>query len=127
LGVPVVGYGTDEFPAFWSRKSGLKAPIRLDSPSEIASLIRARRELALDGGVLVGNPIPVEAEIEASEINPSIEAAIDEAEMLGVAGKALTPFLLSRMLELTGGRSLEANIALVESNARLAARIAAAL
>ena len=127
LGVPVVGYGTDEFPAFWSRRSGLTAPLRLDTPAAIAALIKARRELALDGGVLVGNPIPSTEEIEASEINPAIEAAIDEADALGVSGKALTPFLLSKMLELTKGRSLTANIALVENNARLAARIAAAL
>lgn len=127
LGVPVVGYGTDEFPAFWSRTSGLSAPIRLDTPGEIAAMIRVRRDLALDGGVLVGNPIPRDSEIAATDINPAIEAAIDEAEALGVSGKALTPFLLSRMLELTQGRSLDANIALVENNARLAARIAAAL
>ena len=127
LGVPVVGYRTDEFPAFWSRQSGLPAPIRLDSPEAIAALIEARLDLALDGGVLVGNPIPIEAEIAASEINPAIEAAIEAAEALGVQGKALTPFLLSRMLDLTAGRSLDANVALVENNARLAARIAAAL
>jgi pseudouridine-5'-phosphate glycosidase len=127
LGVPVVGFGTDEFPAFWSRRSGLRAPIRLDRPEDVAALIRVRRDLALEGGVLVGNPIPMEAEIAASEINPAIEAAVEEADTLGVSGKAVTPFLLSRMLELTEGRSLEANIALVENNARLAARIAAAL
>jgi pseudouridylate synthase len=127
LGVPVVGFGTDEFPAFWSRRSGLRAPIRLDRPEDVAALIRARRDLALEGGVLVGNPIPMEAEIAASEINPAIEAAVEEADALGVSGKAVTPFLLSRMLELTEGRSLEANIALVENNARLAARIAASL
>ena len=127
LGVSVVGFGTDEFPAFWSRKSGLAAPLRLDSAAEIAALIKARLELRLDGGVLVGNPIPLGDEIAASEINPAIEAAVDEADATGVSGKALTPFLLSRMLELTEGRSLKANIALVENNARLAARIAAAL
>jgi pseudouridine-5'-phosphate glycosidase len=127
LGVPVIGFGTDEFPAFWSRKSGLAAPLRLDDAADIAALIRARRDLRLDGGVLVGNPIPLADEIAASEINPAIEAAIDEADTLGVSGKALTPFLLSRMLELTEGRSLIANIALIENNARLAARIAAAL
>ncbi|WP_413992210.1 pseudouridine-5'-phosphate glycosidase [Labrys okinawensis] len=127
LGVPVVVNGSDEFPAFWSRKSGLPAPLRLDRPEEIAALIRARAELKLDGGVLVGNPIPLEDEIAASEINPAIETAIDEADATGVSGKALTPFLLSRMLSLTEGRSLIANIALVENNARLAARIAAAL
>jgi pseudouridine-5'-phosphate glycosidase len=127
LGVPVVSYGSDEFPAFWSRKSGLAAPLRLDSAADIAALIQARAELRLDGGVLVGNPIPLADEIAASEINPAIEAAIDEADALGVSGKALTPFLLSRMLDLTEGRSLIANIALVENNARLAAKIAAAL
>jgi len=127
LGVPVVGYGTDEFPAFWSRRSGLAAPMRLDTPKAVAALIKARRELSLDGGVLVGNPIPASDEIAAGEINPAIEAAIDEADALGISGKALTPFLLSKMLELTKGRSLTANIALVENNARLAAHIAAAL
>ena len=127
LGVSVVGFGTDEFPAFWSRKSGLAAPLRLDDAADIAALIKARLELRLDGGVLVGNPIPLADEIAASEINPAIEAAVDEADATGVSGKALTPFLLSRMLELTEGRSLKANIALVENNARLAARIAAAL
>jgi len=127
LGVPVVGYGTDEFPAFWSRASGLPAPIRIDTPDGIADLFRARKALLLEGGILVANPIPRDSEITASQINPAIEAAVDEAEALGVSGKALTPFLLSRMLELTQGRSLEANIALVENNARLAARVAAAL
>ncbi|MDZ5449711.1 pseudouridine-5'-phosphate glycosidase [Labrys sp. ZIDIC5] len=127
LGVPVVGYGSDEFPAFWSRKSGLAAPMRLDDPADIAALIRARAELRLDGGVLVGNPIPPADEIAANEINPAIEAAVDEADAMGISGKALTPFLLSRMLDLTEGRSLIANIALVENNARLAAKIAAAL
>ncbi|MDT3376529.1 pseudouridine-5'-phosphate glycosidase [Labrys neptuniae] len=127
LGVPVVGYGSDEFPAFWSRKSGLAAPMRLDDPADIAALIRARAELRLDGGVLVGNPIPLADEIAANEINPAIEAAVDEADAMGISGKALTPFLLSRMLDLTEGRSLIANIALVENNARLAAKIAAAL
>lgn len=127
LGVPVVGYGSDEFPAFWSRKSGLAAPMRLDDPADIAALIRARAELRLDGGVLVGNPIPLADEIAANKINPAIEAAVDEADAMGISGKALTPFLLSRMLDLTEGRSLIANIALVENNARLAAKIAAAL
>ncbi|MBP0578088.1 pseudouridine-5'-phosphate glycosidase [Labrys sp. LIt4] len=127
LGVPVVGYGSDEFPAFWSRRSGLAAPMRLDDPADIAALIRARAELRLDGGVLVGNPIPLADEIAANEINPAIEAAVDEADAMGISGKALTPFLLSRMLDLTQGRSLIANIALVENNARLAAKIAAAL
>lgn len=127
LGVPVVGYGVDEFPAFWSRRSGLKAPLRLDTPQAIAALIGARADLGLEGGVLVGNPVPASEEIDAREISPAIEAAIDEADALGVSGKALTPFLLSKMLELTKGRSLTTNVALIENNARLAARIAAAL
>jgi pseudouridylate synthase len=127
FGVPVIGYRTDEFPAFWSRTSGLPAPIRLDSPEAIAALFKVRRELRLDGGILVGNPIPLEDEIVATEIDPAIVAAIDEAEALGVSGKALTPFLLSKMFELTQGRSLDANVALVVANARLATRIAAAL
>jgi pseudouridine-5'-phosphate glycosidase len=127
FGVPVIGYRTDEFPAFWSRTSGLPAPIRLDSPEAIATLFKVRRELRLDGGILVGNPIPLENEIVATEIDPAIVAAIDEADALGVSGKALTPFLLSKMFELTQGRSLDANVALVVANARLATRIAAAL
>jgi pseudouridine-5'-phosphate glycosidase len=127
LGVPVVGFGCDEFPAFWSRSSGLKAPIRLDSPQDIAALMRARLQLGLGGGLLVGNPIPRDAEIPASDITPAIEAAVAEATGQGIGGKALTPFLLDRMLHLTGGRSLEANIALIENNAKVAALIAAAL
>jgi pseudouridylate synthase len=127
LGVPVVGYQTDEFPAFWSRSSGLPAPLRLDDPTAIAGLIRARRDLGLSGGVLVGNPIPKRDEIAATEIDPIIEEAVDEADAMGISGKALTPFLLSRILDMTKGHSLQANIALIENNARLATRIASAL
>lgn len=127
LGVPVVGYRTDDLPAFWSRSSGLKAPLRLDAPAEIAGLIEARSTLGLEGGVLVANPLPAEHEIPSAEITPVIERAIAAAEEAGITGKALTPFLLGHMLELTEGRSLTANIALVESNARLAARIAGEL
>ncbi len=127
LGVPVVGYGTDMFPAFWSRSSGLPAPIRLDTPTEVAALIAARAVLGLAGGVLVANPIPAVAEIKPDEINPAIEAAVREAEAQGIVGKALTPFLLGRMLDLTAGRSLTANVALIVNNARVAARIAASL
>jgi pseudouridine-5'-phosphate glycosidase len=126
LGVPVVGYGVDELPAFWSRSSGLRAPIRLDRPTEVAAMIRARSVLGLAGGVLVANPIPAEAEIPASEIGPAIAEAVAAADAEGVGGKELTPFLLSRMLSITGGRSLAANVALVENNARVAARIAVA-
>lgn len=127
LGVPVVGYGVDELPAFWSRGSGLKAPIRLDAPAEIAAMIRMRQRLGLGGGVLVANPIPVEAEIPAGRIGGFIETALADAARQGVGAKEVTPFLLARMLELTGGDSLRANIALVRSNAAVAADIARAL
>jgi pseudouridine-5'-phosphate glycosidase len=123
-GVPVISYGQDDFPAFWSRASGLKAPLRMDSPTQIAAAHRMRTTLGLPGGQLVANPIPVEAEIPAAEITPHIEAALAEAAAQGIAAKAVTPFLLARIFELTQGRSLAANIALVLSNARLAAAIA---
>jgi pseudouridine-5'-phosphate glycosidase len=126
-GVPVIAYGQDDFPAFWSRSSGLKAPLRMDSPDQIAAAHRMRAALGLPGGQLVANPIPVEAEIPRAEIMPVIEVALAEAAAQGIAAKAVTPFLLQRIFELTAGRSLEANIALVLNNARLAARIAAAL
>jgi len=129
LGVPVVGYGTDELPAFWSRSSGLRSPLRLDSPAEIADFERARRALhgADLGGMLVANPVPAEAEIPAAEMAGFIAAAQADAAAAGITGKAVTPYLLQRELELTAGRSLDTNIALVEHNARLAARIALAL
>ena len=127
LGVPVVGYGVDELPAFWSRSSGLRAPLRVDEPADVARMIRMRARLGLSGGVLVANPIPADAEIPAADINPAIEAAVAAAEAEGIGGKALTPYLLSRILAITQGRSLTANIALVENNARVAARIARAL
>jgi pseudouridine-5'-phosphate glycosidase len=126
-GVPVVCYRSDEFPAFWSRSSGLPAPIRMDDPASIAAFLRARADLNLTGGVLVANPIPAADEIPAAEIRPAIEAAIVAAARAGVAGKAVTPYLLDAILKTTGGRSLTANIALVRNNARLAAEIAVAL
>jgi pseudouridylate synthase len=126
-GVPVVGYGSDDFPAFWSRESGLKAPIRLDSPEAIARLIDAKAALGLEGGILVANPVPAADEIPRAEIAGHIEAALREAGRQGVAGKAVTPFLLARMVELTGGRSLRANVALIRANAALAGRLARAL
>ncbi len=122
LGVPVIGYRTDEFPAFWSRSSGLPAPLRLDEAEDIAAAHAMRGRLGIPGGQLVANPIPPADEIPADEIGPIIEEALSEAE--GVAGKDVTPLLLRRVLELTGGRSLMANVALVMSNARLAAEIA---
>jgi pseudouridine-5'-phosphate glycosidase len=126
-GVPVVGYGTDRFPAFWSRDSGLPAPIRLDTPEAIADLIRVRRHLGLTGGVVVANPVPVEDEIPGPEIAGHIVRAVAEAESQGITGKRVTPFLLGRLFELTEGASLKTNIALVHNNAAVAARLAAAL
>lgn len=125
LGVPVIAVGQDEFPAFWSRSSGWRAPLRLDTAAEIARAHLLRAQLGLPGGQLVANPIPVRAEIPRDVIIPYIEQVISEAEQRGIAAKAVTPFLLQRLYELTGGRSLEANIALVLNNARLAAAIAA--
>ncbi|MCB2111153.1 MAG: pseudouridine-5'-phosphate glycosidase [Defluviimonas sp.] len=124
LGVPVIAVGQDAFPAFWSRDSGLAAPLRMDSAAELAAAHRMRRALGLAGGQLVANPIPAEAEIPRQEILPAIETALAEAETLGIAAKAVTPFLLQRIHEITAGRSLAANIALVLNNARLAAAIA---
>lgn len=123
-GVPVISYGQDAFPAFWSRDSGLKAPLRMDHPAQIAAAHRMRGLLGLPGGQLVANPIPQDAEIPSAEITPHIEAALAEAEAQGIAAKAVTPFLLARIFELTEGRSLVANIELVLNNARLAAAIA---
>jgi pseudouridine-5'-phosphate glycosidase len=123
-GVPVIAYGQDDFPAFWSRSSGLRAPLRMDDPAQIAAAHAMRARLGLPGGQLVANPIPAAAEIPAAEITPHITAALAEAAAQGIAAKAVTPFLLARIFELTGGRSLAANIELVLSNARLAAAIA---
>ena len=127
LGVPVIAHGQDALPAFWSRDAGLGAPLRMDDPGAIARAHLMRGRLGLPGGQLVVNPIPPEAEIPAAVIGPVIAAAQAEAEAQGIAAKALTPFLLGRILELTGGASLRANIALVRNNARLAAAIARAL
>jgi pseudouridine-5'-phosphate glycosidase len=126
LGVPVICYRSDVFPAFWSRSSGLPAPVRLDSANDIAAFVAARDRLGLDGGVLVANPVPTDAEIPLSEMSAHIEAAVAEADKAGVAGKAVTPFLLQAINRLTAGRSLRTNIALVKNNARLAAEIAIA-
>lgn len=126
LGVPVIGWRTDDLPAFWSRTSGIALTLRADTEAEVAAGFAMRRRLGLPGGQLVVNPIPPEAEVPRDEIVPIIEAALAEAQAQGIAAKQVTPFLLGRIVELTGGRSLEANIALVKNNARLAARIAAA-
>ncbi|MGC9447798.1 pseudouridine-5'-phosphate glycosidase [Cereibacter johrii] len=127
LGVPVIAVGQDEIPAFWSRRSGLKAPIRLDTAEEIAAAHLMRGRLGLPGGQLVANPIPAEAEIPLAEMAAVVDRAIARAEAQGVAAKAVTPFLLDLIFDLTGGRSLEANRALVLSNARLATDIARAI
>ena len=126
-GVPVIAYGQDSFPAFWSATSALKAPLRMDTPEQIAASHRMRAALGLPGGQLVANPIPLDAEIPASEMAPIITKAQHDAVTHGIRGKAVTPYLLQRIFELTSGKSLIANIALVRNNARLAARIAKAL
>ncbi|WP_431299666.1 pseudouridine-5'-phosphate glycosidase [Tabrizicola sp. BL-A-41-H6] len=123
-GVPVIAYGQDDFPAFWSRESGLRAPLRMDTPAAIAAAHLMRIRLGLPGGQLVANPIPPDAEIPRDEITPHIEAALAEAAAQGIAAKSVTPFLLQRIFELTAGRSLASNIALVLNNARLASAIA---
>ena len=126
-GVPVIAVGQDALPAFWSRDSGLPAPLRLDDPAAIARAHRMRARLGMPGGQLVANPIPAEAEIPAGEMAPHIVEALAAADAAGVAAKAVTPFLLSHIGAATAGAALAANIALVRNNARLAARIAVAL
>ena len=123
-GVPVITYGADEFPAFFSRKSGFPAECRLDSAKEIADLINAKDEMGLKGGVLVACPVPEEKEIPFEEIDVVIRQALKECEEQGIKGKRITPFLLSRVKDLTEGRSLEANIQLVLNNADIGSKIA---
>jgi len=126
-GVPVLGYLTDDFPAFYTRTSGFGVDARLDSAGAIAAVLQARRELGIAGGVVVANPIPPEFELSHAEIDGAIETALSEAAAQGVRGKAVTPFLLGRIHALTGGASETANKELVYNNVRLAARIAGAL
>ena len=127
LGVPVIAYGQDALPAFWSRDAGLKAPLRLDSATQIARAHEMRAAPGLPGGQLIANPIPHSAEIPRDTLAPIIAQATRDAATHNITGKAVTPYLLQRIYELTEGRSLEANIALVLNNARLAAEIAQAL
>jgi pseudouridine-5'-phosphate glycosidase len=127
LGVPAVVYRSDEFPAFWSRMSGLPAPLRCDDPAAIAAIFRAARHLEIENGMLVANPIDAALEIPHDTMAKIINRAVSEAADAQIGGKALTPWLLDRVFALTKGRSLEANIALVRSNARLAAEIASEL
>ena len=124
LGVPVLAVGSDEFPSFYSRSSGHTAPNRVDTAAEIAAVMSAKWRLGLAGGVVVANPIPVEDEIPADEIGVIIERALADMDRLGIHGKDATPYLLGRIVEITGGASLTANIALVRHNARLGAAIA---
>lgn len=125
-GVPVIGYGTDEFPAFYSRGSGHKLTLTADTPEQVAAMMRVKWDMGLYGGVVVANPIPKADEIPANEIAPHIEKAVAEAAAQGIIGKDVTPFLLKRITEITEGRSLAANIALVMNNAKVAAEIAVA-
>ncbi|WBU65520.1 pseudouridine-5'-phosphate glycosidase [Paracoccus aerodenitrificans] len=124
LGVPVIAYGQDQLPAFWSRESGLRAPLRMDDPALIARAALIRRNLNLPGGQLVANPIPAEAEIPRDIIAPIVDQALADAARHRIAAKAVTPYLLQRIFELTERRSLDANIELVMNNARLGAKIA---
>ncbi len=124
-GVPVLAVGSDEFPSFYSRSSGHRAPMRVDSADEVAAVMRAHWSLGLASGLVVANPIPAEDEIPADEIGAVIDQALADLDRLGISGKDATPYLLGRIVELTDGASLTANIALVRHNARLGAAVAA--
>jgi len=126
LSVPVVVYGADEFPAFYSRTSGHKAPMRLDTAEAVAALMRAKWRLGIPGGISIANPIPAADEIPAATIDAAIRAALAEMAGRGIAGKEATPFILARVNEITAGDSLRANIALIKNNARLGAAVAVA-
>jgi pseudouridine-5'-phosphate glycosidase len=127
IGVPVVTYGQDEFPSFYSSKSGYKSPLRVDTAREIAQLLRAKWDLALNGSVLIANPVPIEFEMEPEVIEKHILKALSEASKQGVKGKAVTPFLLNFIADNTEGESLEANIALIKNNAKVGAMVAVEL
>ncbi len=126
-GVPVIGYGTEELPAIYTRRSGFKVDYRLDTPEELAAAFRSKLEMGLGGGMLVTNPIPEEYSMDPERIGAAIDEAVAEAERLGIRGKETTPFLLARIKDITGGDSLASNIQLVLNNARLAARTAKCL
>ncbi len=126
-GVPVVTYGSDMFPAFWSRSSGLPSPLTLNSPADIAHFQKTREKLGIDGGLLIANPVPEADEIPKDEMEIYINRVLHNAGHEGITGKAVTPYLLDSLFQLTDGRSLTTNIALVENNARLAAAIAVAM
>lgn len=126
-GVPVIGMGTEDMPAFYTSKSGFKVDYKVDSPAELAHFFNTHMELGLKGGILVGNPIPDEYSMDPDVINPAIDQAIEESRKLGIKGKATTPFLLAKVKEITGGDSLDSNIQLVYNNARVAALTASEL
>ena len=126
-GVPVIGYGTEELPAFYTRRSGFKVDYRIDTPEELAAAFSAERELGLKGGMLVTNPIPEQYSMDKAVIDAAIDKAIAEANAMGIHGKETTPFLLAKVKDLTGGDSLDSNIQLVYNNAALAAKTAAAI
>ena len=126
-GVPVIGYGTEELPAFYTNISGFKVDYRLDTPKEIADAFKVKLDCGLKGGMLVTNPIPAEYAMDPAYINKNIDEAIAECERLGIKGKQTTPYLLDKIQKLTGGKSLEANIRLVYNNARLGALVAKAM
>ena len=126
-GVPVLGYQTDEFPAFYARYSGLPVDVRIEEPAEAAAILRTKWDMGLEGGVLVAVPPPAELALPNDQLEAATGAALEQAARAGITGKALTPYLLSCINEITSGRSLDVNIALLEQNARIAARIAAAL
>ena len=126
-GVPVIGYQTEELPAFYTRKSGFKVDYRLDTPKQLAEAFHVKRELGLEGGMLVTNPIPEQYSMDADVINKAINEAVEEAKAQGIHGKATTPFLLAKIKDITGGSSLDANIQLVYNNAKLATATACEL
>lgn len=127
FGVPVVGYGTEEMPAFYTTRSGYKVDYRVDTPDELAEAIKAKWDLNLNGGLVIGNPIPEEYEIDYEKISKVIDEAVEEAERQGIKGKETTPFLLSKVKDITKGDSLDANIQLVYNNAKVAAELAVEL
>jgi pseudouridine-5'-phosphate glycosidase len=125
-GVPAITLASEEFPAFYSRNSGHASPLTVSSPAEVAAVLRAKWDLGIGGGVLLATPIPAESEIPAAEINPHIEQALRDMDAQGITGKDQTPYLLGRIVDITEGRSLKANIALVRHNAEVAAQVATA-
>ena len=127
LGVPVLTYGSDDFPSFYSRASGYKTPLRLDTPEEIATMLNSKWQMGIQGSVLIANPIPADQEVPFHVMEKYILDALDKASQKGISGKDTTPFLLKSIAEATGGESLAANISLVKNNAKLGAKISKAL